>query len=569
MLSLDIATVDRTGDMYLPDSGGSFRYALATRSPGVINVPIYDVDAGLSLPDLGEALAVTDDTTGETFGGRIIDIRDTGFSDLDVGDIVELVVEDPNALPAQVLVPATTYATGQTVKQIFQALITSTLGACSITLDPAQADGPALTSDLVVADVYAVDVLNRVQTLTGWVWRIDSALQLRAIEPGSVSSGLVLDDASEAVLGKVSRGNSRAKGYANTIALICGPSGPAVVTQQWITDGIATSWEVDIQAVLGGWTQGYVREHSAPDVDRTLGSPGDSAYYNWDDTDGRGTVSLGTGVLPPAGTVIELVYTASLPFRIDLADAPAVAADGHPIAALVRDEKITLYAAATAAIAALLRVALAAPATIAMITHRVGMAYPGETVVLGFAARALSGTHMVVSVQVTDDVDGELVFTHTVVSGDEQPETWLDVFRDGTSGVGGAGGVVSGGGAVAAPSSLVLYVSLWGSRIASVPMGAVPAYTPVVDWREFVARVSFTGWVRVQLWARTVDVAVTARFYNMTQSASVGASDPITATTPTEAPPFSAPIVAGDRYRLEIITDTADESGYGIGDLEA
>jgi hypothetical protein len=74
--------------------------------------------------------------------------------------------------------------------------------------------------------------------------------------------------------------------------------------------------------------------------------------------------------------------------------------------------------------------------------------------------------------------------------------------------------------------------------------------------------------VRVDLWARTAGVGVTARLYNVTDATVTGTSAKITATTATETT-FSVALVKGKKYRLEIISDTASESAYGIGQLES
>jgi hypothetical protein len=62
-----------------------------------------------------------------------------------------------------------------------------------------------------------------------------------------------------------------------------------------------------------GWTQGYVLEDGA--VQRPIGAPGSGAYYEWDVTAGRGTVSIGSGSTAPVGTVLELQYLAVYPFH--------------------------------------------------------------------------------------------------------------------------------------------------------------------------------------------------------------------------------------------------------------
>jgi hypothetical protein len=94
-----------------------------------------------------------------------------------------------------------------------------------------------------------------------------------------------------------------------------------------------------------GWTQGYILENGA--TAQTLGSPGSGAFYEWDVTDGRGTVSVGAGTTPAAGTVLQLVYLAVFPFH---AKVPASLAPGvAPITFRENHPEIITYAAGIAA----------------------------------------------------------------------------------------------------------------------------------------------------------------------------------------------------------------------------
>ncbi len=101
-------------------------------------------------------------------------------------------------------------------------------------------------------------------------------------------------------------------------------------------------------------------------------------------------------------------------------------------------------------------------------------------------------------------------------------------------------------------------------------MDPVPAYTPVPNTHYFYASGSFVGVVRAWIWARNPGVAVRARLYDMTDAVAVGTSSLVTATSRPALPEaFNVTITQDHFYRLDIITDTASEDGYGIGDLYA
>lgn len=80
----------------------------------------------------------------------------------------------------------------------------------------------------------------------------------------------------------------------------------------------------------GGWTQGYVLEDGS--VAQPIGAPGSGAYYEWDVTDGRGTVSIGSGTPAPDGTVLELKYLAAYPFHavFSTGTPPRTYRESHP-----------------------------------------------------------------------------------------------------------------------------------------------------------------------------------------------------------------------------------------------
>lgn len=129
-------------------------------------------------------------------------------------------------------------------------------------------------------------------------------------------------------------------------------------------------------------------------------------------------------------------------------------------------------------------------------------------------------------------------------------------------------GGVSGGSGTTVITNKPSPSGLGGSRVSSVPMAASPTYTPVIDWIPYTAPASASYVVRVALWARAGGVSATARLYDITAASVVATSSPITSTTSVETT-FTAALTAEHTYRLEIVSDTANESVYGIGVMEA
>jgi hypothetical protein len=560
-LSLTLGGVDRTSWLFLPDTGGSINYDLSTRAVGSLRVRIYDKAMGVTVPSMGTVGTLTDSTTGLAITGALIDIAQTGLTDQDGGQLLDLVFEDRNALPAQALISGT-WAAGSTLGDILNSIILASLYEYGTVLHPAQAVGPSITSDYTVEDAYVDEVLNQLQTLTGWIWRIDASNQLRMIPPAATSSGLVLDDASAAVIGKVKRHNSRAQGYANRIRYRYG-SGKRTELSTHTATG----------AVEGDDIESYVTTYPAstdindPWPNRVFIGPTDTYVVMWSETtDGGGylgawwnpttrTIYIRQSLLgvTPAATDVKFGYTAQFPDTVAVEDAALIATDGHPVARLVTNANVTDIAAATDAANAELRRRKALGATAVTVSHRAGMAYPGETVSLSFAQHAIAGTFMVTTVQVTDDEDGELLFTMDLIGGSEQPETWLDAFTDSGGGGGGGGSTSSSGGTVSITMLATPFV-LGGHDIGSM---SAANWTRVQSSQRFTATSTFSAIVAGEAWARDATVAVTVRLFNVTDNTTVAGTSSATPTTTRHNPvSFTANLVVGNTYELQIKATT-------------
>ena len=203
-----------------------------------------------------------------------------------------------------------TYTAPATVKQILTDIIAALPADTGITLDPAQLDGPPV-DPFTWSQMRASDAVRDLSQRTGYVALMSPTKTLAMFAPGSQPAPFTITDAAPHCQTIVWTDNPYVP--ANDAIAVCGPSAPAVTTQFW-TVGAPSTWQVDIQNVIGAWNRGLISENGA--IDRTVSPPGQGGYYEFDPTAGRGTVSVGSGVKPAAGTVLSFVYTAAYPFTV-------------------------------------------------------------------------------------------------------------------------------------------------------------------------------------------------------------------------------------------------------------
>jgi hypothetical protein len=213
-LSLWINGVNRTSHWFRPEEGtgdATFERRVGGRSPG--EFILYDtVGAAGYRPVDGQSLELRDGVT-PVYTGVIIDVREDALTGLDTGVKTAVTTADQQIYP-ELADYAVTYAAGAvTLKQILQDLVAGPLAPYGITLDPAQAAG-ATFSELVF-DATVADILNFLQTQTGWPWRITGSL-LRMVAPASEAVAFSLGDGVGSVQGTVSLKKTRGSSYANT-----------------------------------------------------------------------------------------------------------------------------------------------------------------------------------------------------------------------------------------------------------------------------------------------------------------------------------------------------------------
>jgi hypothetical protein len=434
-LTFTIAGVDRTSKVRAAEleGGRQVSFTRVAGSPAALTLSTYDRN-GLSgyRPAIDDTIVVADGAT-TVFSGVITDIAESSLSDantgFDTGILCGLTCSDQNGLLLRDSYTKT-YASSTTLKAILQDLVTNVLAARGVTLDAAQATGPTLVN-VKFADAYTDDILNTLTAETGWVWDITPGKVLSMISPGSVSCGFSLTDGGGGVFGGVGKKQGRSQNYCNRVVLSYGPDAQVVLTDSFTGNGVTTAWALTYAPVPNGagWilSRGLVHEGAA---DLPLGRFGvDPTLWTYDLATNLLHRSSALGV----GVVATFTYTVQFPQSVTRNNS------GEQVAHGVYTKKfeakdVTDLQLATQLADGLLSQGIAAP-LIVTVAHRKGLAKPGQSVAMTFSERGINATFMIVEVGFVSDVDSQLTWTITAVSGSQLQASWVDYFKkDGSSG---------------------------------------------------------------------------------------------------------------------------------------
>lgn len=192
----------------------------------------------------------------------------------------------------------------------------------------------------------------------------------------------------------------------------------------------------------------------------------------------------------------------------------------------------------------------------------------GQTLTVNLSAYGLSADYLITALEIRDPDGVDLTYTITAVPGTSVVPDFKDTYRE------WSGGGSTGGGALAGASTVVITTTtpapsvtpLGGASHQALVPGA-STWAAVVNAVPFVAPESRSVTVRVELWARSSGVTVTARLRDRTAGTTAGTSSGVTGSTPTLVS-FSAAVVAGNRYELQLTADANDEGVFGVGSME-
>jgi hypothetical protein len=446
-----------------------------------------------------------------------------------------------------------TYSSPVTLKTVLTDLIAALPATYGITLDAGQVDGPTLSAFSWVSK-RASDGVRELTDRTNYVGRISPAKAFEMFVPGTDAAPVAITDASPHCLGFTYSDSDQIP--ANTVRAICGPSAALTTTFQVTADGVATSWEVDIQAVVGGWTQGYVLEDA---VVRTLSGPAGGGYYEWDDTAGRGTLSVGIGATPGAGVVLTLVYTAQFPFT-----AEATAGATPEIMAVYAFPDVTDYAQGQEIAAGLLDQLDQQPRTCSFPSLDAGW-LPGQALSVALTARLTADfvlTSVMWAIQLVHVTPRWVVSSIKAIEGSFYQGSYLDEWRLLTgSGSGIVTGTGSGGGGTTTVLASPVYMG--GSYTQSITNPT--AKTKIQGAVPYVATASFTGRLRVNLKARDTGVGVKAVISDGTTDIDTSV---VTSQTFVDTS-VVVPIVSGQTYWVYVQNNAAGDGYVGYAQLEA
>jgi hypothetical protein len=572
-LAVVVGGVDKTAFFYAP-GGEDFHFSLPPGANGSATLAFFDLSAAGYRPAIDDTISVTDGAT-TVFEGVIDDIIESAFAEeLDTGIKTTVTASDWNKLPTRVWYTGT-IAAGTSLRTALSTIITGAgLDTLGVTLSVANMgtglpNGPALTSD-VAFDGHALDAFNKLQQLTGYIWRIVPGKVMTMYEPGFISCGYSLSDAdttASGVYGAVGYTKSRASNYVNRVRVLAGPNGPgAPITQTWVGNGVITTFAITgLNVPSSNVWPGVVVIGGVTYAIYPVGTGG-ANDIEWDYATNGGTLHFkGTSVSVAVGN-ISLTYTPLYPFTVTAQNAGEIAARG-PYEQRVTAPEVLGYAEALAVGTAFLRTTATTPRVVTVHTGK-GLAYPGQSVALSFTARVIAGTFLITDVEIHSVEDGSLEYVLTCVDGSELNESWLDYYRDGPTGSGSGAIVVTGGGGSGSTTIVTSPAFLGGSRATAIAANPA-AWSPVPNYMPFVASQSTSLRLRAYVFTRSASITVTVRLYDITAAAAVAGSTsaPVTSTTAVEVTATVA-VIAGHAYRLEVLSGTNGEGVYGIGSLE-
>ncbi len=502
------------------------------------------------------------------FAGLVDNPGEAGFggSGASAAIVQRIGAADFNVYPSRITVGADVDRPAETLKARL-TWIQGLLAAQGVTLDAGQVNGPPLAAASYAADQYLVDVLNETLTLasgtgaTSWVWNIDYNKVLSAKEAGTDAAPFNVSDGDGNVLGDIAVEQPRPSTYANFIILLAGSGLRYIEFERHDGNGVTRRFLLDAAVVslvgalrIDGGAGGYpVGIYGVDDMPWTFDASTNEIVQRVD----QAVIAL--------GHYIEMSYNGQLPIRVE-------SDGGAPAAARQVKTYATDYlpkAAAQALADSYLTRDMASPKTVRYSADyaKTGL-HPGQTQTIASTKRNLAGSHLLTEVRISGVGPTLARRDVTAVSTQRLPITLREKYRQ-----------AFGGGAAqtaAAASSTITIVSggsasgsspLGGSRDRSQPVGV--AYTPVVDWVPFVAKVNQSAQVRVTIRAREAGVTVTPRLAKWNGAAWVSdtvGSGVLGVAAAEQTVPVS--LAAGTKYRLEVVTDTAGASAYAIGAME-
>lgn len=447
-----------------------------------------------------------------------------------------------------------TFSGNVTLLGMLQLLISNWLTDYGITLHGSQVVGPTVDATNYVWSYKPIENILRDATAYsgGYVFSISPAKVLRMVLSTSAPASPFSITTGASNVQRIEWEES-SKSYATKVILRCGGTSSKELVQTWTVNAghaAAGYLETDVPSTPTGGVSLTVNG-----VAKTIGSAGSQYVWNWAThriTPGTESASL--------ADVFVLTYTAQYPF-FSVADSGVT----PPIEAVQDASDIIVKAIGDSTALGLLARFNQTTKEFDIQTTTAGLR-PGQALTINLAAKVTgSVTALITDVEIDMVSDG--FWRHNVkASTGIFKESSLQYFRELFGGSAPSAGF-SGGVNTTIIASSASNIFLGGSGNTAVAESPA-AYTGVANFVIYDAFASFTGVVRVDLWARNAGISVTARLYNTTSAADVGTSSTVTSTSRTSVS-FNVTIVSGNRYRLEVLSSATDEGVYCVGTLSS
>lgn len=431
MITVRIATVDRSDKVKTEVTRRTVKMSLGLGSEWKATIPVFDLDAIAGYrPDMDDAVVIEHDGTSPAttlFNGDAVGIQE-GPLDVEANEGVLSVITAKAALDLLEKIEdvTETFAAGLTRKQAIQQLHTAYLTGTGITLDPAMSNGATLP-EIVVDGVTPAVVLNQIQDITGDVWRLTPDDVLEMFAPGDKTAVISLDDTNA---GSVTVDKSRSK-FCNRVRLKIGTASLVVKDDVFTGDGLTDSWEstytpaTNTETGVPLWRGVIHVDDGVSPVDETLSEPGGGG--SWEFNAATNVLTRMAGNLP-SGVVATFTYTVQFPVTVVVEDAASIAAVGLWSKTFTRTNIFDMAAGIDAA-QGLLATGLTHPRIVTLMTTA-GFELPGTTITLTFPKRLITGSWLITNVDVADFEGDDVEYTYTCQSGTRQQRTSRDTVRD-------------------------------------------------------------------------------------------------------------------------------------------
>jgi len=219
-----------------------------------------------------DALVYARDGITPIFGGLVLmrhvgGMTDSSPANRTQADLVDYSIFFDDADPITIVNTAPQY-----LEDVIAEIVAQALAVYGITYDAAPTGQTVPPIEWTAINVS--DAFKRITDATGVVFRVDPLKALKVFVPLEEPAPASITDAN---INAFDLAWADPPGLAkNTVDLLCGPTGNGIATQEWEADGYETSWEVDIQAVLGTAQPARRANAYLSPVDATNFSDGDT-----------------------------------------------------------------------------------------------------------------------------------------------------------------------------------------------------------------------------------------------------------------------------------------------------